>query len=99
MFYHLLLTHDTEARFRPASVSFCYIKPVEKAGEAPEYARKRIVVTPEAEATVLAQIQAVDAAIRNHEFAHGCGECGWCQLRSNPVSAPAPAVEPLTADS
>ena len=80
VFYHLLLTHDTEARFRPASISFCYIKPVEKAGQAPVYVRKRIVITPEAEATVLAQIQAVDAAIRNHEFDHGCGGCSWCLL-------------------
>ena len=82
IFYYLLLTHDTEARFRPASVSFSYIKPVEKAGQVPVYELRKIVVTPEAEATVLAQIQAVDAAIRNHEFDYGCGECSWCQLRS-----------------
>ena len=82
IFYHLLLTHDTEARFRPASVSFSYIKPVEKAGQAPAYELRKIAVTPEAEATVLAQIQAVDAAIRNHEFNHGCGDCAWCELRT-----------------
>ena len=82
VFYHLLLTHDTEHRFRPASVSFDFVQPEEKPGQSPAFVRKRVVIGPDDEATVLAQIEAVDAAIRAHQFDHGCGECAWCQLRT-----------------
>ena len=82
VFYHLLLSHDTEHRFRPASVSFDFIQAEEKPGQVPEFVHKRVVIGPDDEATVLAQIQAVDAAIRAHQFDHGCGECAWCQLRT-----------------
>ncbi|RFP66904.1 ATP-dependent helicase [Hymenobacter lapidiphilus] len=80
VFYHLLLTHDPANRFEPVSMRFEFLRPVEKPGDTPRYEAARVVVTPEAEATVRAQIVAVEAAIRRHEFSHGCGECAWCQL-------------------
>ena len=82
VFYQLLLSHDTEARFRPASVSFDFVQPVEQTGQEPVFERKYVVITPQDEATVLTQIHAVDTAIRAHQFDHGCGECAWCQLRA-----------------
>lgn len=85
VFYHLLLAHDSERRFRPASVSFDFIQPIETPGQAPVFERKRVVIGPTDEAAVLAQIQAVDAAIRAHQFDHGCGQCAWCQLRAKSV--------------
>ncbi|MGI4875496.1 MAG: ATP-dependent helicase [Janthinobacterium lividum] len=81
IFYHLLLTHDLEQRFTPLSVSFDFIQPQETPGRPPLFERRKIVLTPADEATVLAQIREVDAAIRRHDFAHGCGECAWCKLR------------------
>lgn len=81
VFYHLLLRHDTANRFRPASVRFEFLRPTEKPGEISRYEAQRVVLTPEAEATVRAQVVAVDAAIRRHEFSHGCGQCIWCRLQ------------------
>ena len=81
VFYHLLLTHDTERRFRPASVSLDYIQPAQEPGKLPRLLRKQVVIGPQDEATVLAQIEAVDSAIRAHRFDQGCGECAWCRLR------------------
>ncbi len=81
IFYHLLLTHDLEKRFQPQSVAFDFLQPLDLPGRPPQFERRPVRVTPADVATVLAQIEAVDAAIRRQEFSHGCGECGWCKLR------------------
>ena len=84
VFYHLLLQHDGERRFTPASVAFEYVEPVQDPGQPTEHKREYVHVTPADEAAVLAQIEAVHGAIRNREFTQGCGqpECAWCQLNS-----------------
>jgi len=80
IFYHLLLTHEAGAPFPPAAVRFDFLRPEEKPGRAPAYRRDAVVPTPEALATVHQQLAAVDAAIRRHDFTHGCGTCAWCGL-------------------
>ena len=82
VFYQLLLKYDAQGRFPPASVSFDFIQVRKKPGQTPEHVRTEVTIGPDDEATVLAQITAVDAAIRAHEFDQGCGECAWCRLRS-----------------
>ena len=82
IFYHLLIRYDTERRFRPALVHFDFTRPVKVPGKADEYKRYTLHITPEDEGMVLAQIAAVDGAIRAHEFDRGCGECAWCALRA-----------------
>jgi DNA helicase-2/ATP-dependent DNA helicase PcrA len=82
VFYRLLLAHDPDYRYEVASVSFDYLRPVREAGKPPRFVRRKIGASPADEATVLAQIRAVDAAIRRHEFGSGCGECSWCRLRA-----------------
>lgn len=81
VFYHLLLKHDVAQRFRPNGMSFHFLQPSPADTPAPPYAPQALQVTPDDETTVLAQITAVDAAIRAHDFEHSCGSCYWCQLR------------------
>jgi DNA helicase-2/ATP-dependent DNA helicase PcrA len=81
VFYHLLLKHDVAQRYKLKSVSFQFIQPKEDKGQAAELQAFPVDITPEGEAIVLAQIEAVDAAIRRHDFTHGCGECDWCKMR------------------
>ncbi|OGX88060.1 hypothetical protein BEN47_09950 [Hymenobacter lapidarius] len=76
-----MLAHDPDYRYEVASVSFDYLRAVREAGKPPRFVRRKIVASPADEATVVAQIRAVDAAIRRHEFGPGCGECTWCRLR------------------
>jgi DNA helicase-2/ATP-dependent DNA helicase PcrA len=81
IFYHLLLTHDQAESYTPAQVSFQFVQPNEEASSGHEYAPIKVAVTPEAVQAVLAQIQAVDEAIRAQQFSSGCGTCSWCLLR------------------
>lgn len=81
IFYHLLLTHDVEQAYAAAAVTFDFLRPVQVAGQPPQFVRRPVAASPADEATVLAQIRAVDAAIRRHEFDPGCGQCRWCHLR------------------
>ncbi|GAA4020355.1 ATP-dependent DNA helicase [Hymenobacter fastidiosus] len=83
IFCHLLLIHDVEQRFTPVSVAFDYLEPGTEPGQPTELKREYIHITPADEQAVLAQIQAVDAAIRRREFSQGCAQpkCAWCQLR------------------
>ena len=83
IFYRLLLAHDPEQPYAAASVTFDFLRPVQLAGQPPQFVRRQVAATPADEATVLAQIRAVDAAIRRHEFDPGCGQCRWCRLRAN----------------
>lgn len=81
--YRLLLAHDSEQFYAAASVTFDFLRPVEAVGQAPQFVRRQVAATRADEATVLAQIRAVDAAIRRHDFNPGCGKCRWCRLRAN----------------
>lgn len=83
IFYHLLLTYDQAESYTPAQIRFQFVQPNEKASPGQEYAPIKVAVTPEAVQAVLAQIQAVDEAIRSHNFSTGCGTCQWCILRAN----------------
>jgi DNA helicase-2/ATP-dependent DNA helicase PcrA len=83
IFYRLLLAHDPEQPYAAASVTFDFLRPVQSAGQPPQFVRRQVAATPADEATVLAQIRAVDAAIRRHEFNPGCGQCRWCRLRAS----------------
>lgn len=83
IFYRLLLAHDPEQPYAAASVTFDFLRPVQAAGQLPQFVRRQVAATPADEATVLAPIRAVDAAIRRHEFNPGCGQCRWCRLRAN----------------
>jgi len=80
VFYRLLLAHDPDRRYEASTVSFEFLQPLREPGKAPRYERRRVTPTFGDEAVVLAQIAAVDAAIRRHEFGPGCGECRWCRL-------------------
>ncbi|MGI4835888.1 MAG: ATP-dependent helicase [Janthinobacterium lividum] len=82
VFYRLLLAHDPDRRYEASTVSFEFLQPLREPGKAPRYERRRVTPTPGDEAVVLAQIAAVDAAIRRHEFGPGCGECRWCRLQA-----------------
>ena len=82
VFYQLLLKYDAQKRFPPSSVSFDFIQPRKKPGHPPEHVRTQVAIGLNDEVTVLAQIDAVNAAIRAHEFDQGCGKCAWCKLRS-----------------
>ena len=82
IFYRLLLAHDPEQPYAAASVTFDFLRPVQSPGQPPQFVRRQVAATPADEATVLAQIRAVDAAIRRHEFNTGCGQCRWCRLRA-----------------
>jgi DNA helicase-2/ATP-dependent DNA helicase PcrA len=81
VFYHLLLKYDVAQRYKLNSVSFQFIQPKEDHGQPAEFQAFPVDITPEGEAIVLAQIEAVDAAIRRHDFTYGCGECDWCKMR------------------
>jgi DNA helicase-2/ATP-dependent DNA helicase PcrA len=83
IFYRLLLAHDLEQAHAAAFVTFDFLRPVQAAGQPPQFVRRPVAATPADEATVLAQIRAVDAAIRAHEFDPGCGQCRWCRLRAS----------------
>jgi len=83
VFYRLLLAHDPAQLYAAASVTFDFLRPVQLAGQPPQFVRRQVAATPADEAMVLAQIRAVDAAIRRHEFNPGCGQCRWCRLRAN----------------
>lgn len=87
VFYHLLLKNDVAQRFNPAGMSFHFLQPRPADASAPLYAPQQLLVTPADEAAVLAQIAAVDAAIRAHSFERSCGSCYWCQLRQTSGSA------------
>jgi hypothetical protein len=69
----LLLAHDPEQPYAAASISFDFLRPVQAAGQPPRYVCRQVAATLADEATVLAQIRAMDAAIRRHEFNPGCG--------------------------
>lgn len=69
IFCRLLLAHAPGQPHAAATVTFDFLRPV--------------AATPADEATVLAQIRVVDAAIRRHEFDPGCSQCRWCHLRAN----------------
>jgi len=81
VFYRLLLAHDPDRRYEANSVSFEFLRPLREPGKLPRYVRRKVVVTPSDEEVVLAQMEAVDAAIRRHQFGPGCGECRWCRLQ------------------
>lgn len=81
LFYHLLLKHDPAESYEPTQISFQFVQPKEKAAPGQEYVPITVPITPDSVAAVLAQIQAVDEAIRAHQFGTGCGTCSWCTLR------------------
>lgn len=82
IFYHLLLKHDLAESYEPTQISFQFVQPKEKAPLGQEYEPLNVAITPDSIEAVLAQIQAVDEAIRNHSFGTGCGTCQWCILRA-----------------
>ena len=90
VFYHLLLAHDQTARYQPAAVKINFLRPVSKPSTPPQFIQEEVKVTPEAIATVRAQIAAVDTAIRAYDFSHGCGKCRWCDLRQQAASSELP---------
>ena len=81
VFYHLLLKYDITQAFQPLGIHFQYLPPREDKVRGQRYEPYEVNVQPEDEAAVLAQITAVDAAIRARDFSHGCGTCYWCLLR------------------
>jgi hypothetical protein len=87
VFYHLLLKHDVAQHYKLKSVCFQFIQPKENKEQPTELQYFTADITPECEATVLAQIEAVDAAIRRHDFTRGCGECDWCKMRWGNLAA------------
>lgn len=90
VFYYLLLKHDAEGRFTPASVSFDFTQPLKPPIKGVGYLRARLNIGPNDEATVLAQIKAADDAIRAHDFSQGCGICSWCRLGTSEVNESLP---------
>jgi DNA helicase-2/ATP-dependent DNA helicase PcrA len=76
VFYHLLLKHDVAQHFQPNGIGFYFLQPSTDATTTP-YRIQDVHVTPEDEAAVLAQMVAVDAAVRAHDFSHACGEYSW----------------------
>ncbi len=92
VFYKLLIDNDKTNDWEVAGTQFEFVEPVSDN----EYHKEKIVITPEAVATVTEQISSVYQKIMNHDFSTGCGkkECDWCHfVKSNFKQAEGVMVE------
>ncbi len=78
VFYKILFDLQRGNNKELRNIQFLYIEPNPKK----EFDKKKIIVTPEAEIFVKAQVKDVWEKIQSHEFYKGCGkpECDWCNF-------------------
>jgi DNA helicase-2/ATP-dependent DNA helicase PcrA len=82
VFYKILIDNDRTLDWEVVSTVFEFVEPVEEG----EYAKEKVVITPEGTALVTEQITTVYKKIMAHDFNTGCGkkECDWCHfVKSN----------------
>ncbi len=76
VFYDLLLRQDLRIR---RGMTAGYILSLEPLRDG-RYVEKKVEITEEDRDLVTRQIVEVYQKIQAMDFAHGCGECGWCRM-------------------
>jgi DNA helicase-2/ATP-dependent DNA helicase PcrA len=78
VFYKLMLDNMVNTDWVVSGVAFDFIEPTKKK----EYVLEKVIINPQDEADVKAQIKEVHSKIQNKDFYTGCGkeDCHWCKF-------------------